>query len=332
MKKDFALIIGIDNYKELDPLGPGPSNDAKSFRDWLISKDGGDVPKKNCHMITSLPDFTPIQVQIDEELVDIYQKAKDARRFYFFFAGHGIGTSWNENGLCLPKWSRMLRNYALSSSSYLKVIVESGVFEEVFFFLDCCRNRVVSSYPMRPILNWPKPSQNTANVSSLVAYASSFDTPAKQAALPVHNNTLEIRGIFTSALIQGLKGAASEDNGNLTISGLKSYLDHRVKELTQNKQVVRFENTFTQNLVLQRMAPGKLKVDLEISFKTPGEIELYGPDMGLIEKKHSKEWPKSMAVSKGYHLVKNLTSEEEKFLIVELKFENNVQIPSKHEF
>ncbi len=43
-KDDWAIVVGIRFYPELDNLD-GPENDAKAFRNWLVSPTGGAVPR-----------------------------------------------------------------------------------------------------------------------------------------------------------------------------------------------------------------------------------------------------------------------------------------------
>ena len=51
-KQDHAVVVGITNYPSLSQL-KGPENDAKAFRDWLVDKDGGAIPKGNVSCILS---------------------------------------------------------------------------------------------------------------------------------------------------------------------------------------------------------------------------------------------------------------------------------------
>src|SRR6266851_3038789 len=150
---DYALVIGLNDYPE---YGGGRSlkgaiRDAESFAEWLKDRDtGGGLPDGNVHLITSTAEpLAPGQDQIDAALRAI-RNAVDgnpARRLYVYFSGHGhvTGESPHDVALCLPQWSRDMRNAALSSGEYLAYVVKCLPFSEIVMFLDCCRVRQIAA-------------------------------------------------------------------------------------------------------------------------------------------------------------------------------------------
>src|SRR6478609_358434 len=99
--KDYAVVVGIGKYSSLKKLN-GPIVDAKNFKAWLEKESGGNLPGDNIHPILFdvEPPERPLQNDIDDAMVKIFNAATVTgfRRLYFFFAGHGIGIKWNENG------------------------------------------------------------------------------------------------------------------------------------------------------------------------------------------------------------------------------------------
>jgi len=83
-----------------------------------------------------------------------------ARRFYFYFSGHGFAQLQTNSHLCLAKWSDKRRNNALDAKSYLNYILATGQFDEVMFFMDCCRIREVNAEGLKCSLGNPKPKNN----------------------------------------------------------------------------------------------------------------------------------------------------------------------------
>jgi hypothetical protein len=228
--KDFAVVIGVDDYKQLPPL-KGPINDANAFKAWLLNPAGGDVPEANCKFIPSTHPYRPIQDEIDDALEEIIMLNDGSfRRFYFFFAGHGIGISWDANGLCLPKWSEVQRNYALSSKGYVDYIVGSSIFQEIYFFLDCCRLRAINANPMIPRLGNIRP--RGGGIPSVVIYASPFENAAGEAPSDEESGSL-VRGFFSQALVEGLSGAAAGISGNITVKDLIDFTRQRTTELAK---------------------------------------------------------------------------------------------------
>ena len=112
---DYALVIGINHYPRYQPLN-GPIEDAKRMYDWLSDQNtGGGVPELNRRMVLSelqpgQTRPTPVQEDVDDALMYLLDRAQNeaggkARRFYFYFAGHGLGLNTSEVGLCMPSWS-----------------------------------------------------------------------------------------------------------------------------------------------------------------------------------------------------------------------------------
>jgi uncharacterized caspase-like protein len=216
-QQDFALVVGINHYPEYESLR-GAIDDAKEIQAWLLDEKGGGLLPDHCHLILSQPHpLIPYQQQIDEKLVNIYRKSREmgGRRFYFYFSGHGLGTELDDNALCLAAWSELFRNNALSSRDYLHLIVNTGIFEEVIFLLDCCRNRLIGHQGLTPTLGWPRPDEGAGLAKKFVAYATQFQDSAYE----------EERGHFHTALISALKGAAANEGGHITAGMLKNYLE-----------------------------------------------------------------------------------------------------------
>lgn len=313
---DYAIIVGIDYYVELRKLD-GPINDAKDFHSWLVDCDGGRLPAKNCHCISSSENpVKPLQDDIDDKMALIYEAGKETgfNRFYFYFAGHGFGKDWKETGLCLPKWSEMRRNYALSSSLYIDAIIKSGIFKEVYFFLDCCRDRIFSVQPLSPTFGWPD-STNVAQ--SFAAYAAEFDNAAFE-AMDLNGEKVLVRGHFTKALVQGLRGAAVNERGEVTTDSMKGYLKSTVEELAKagnQNQTVRFVDGFTQAAVLSK--PPSLKHNVTIAFNQPGDFVLEDAKINLIKTGDETTSPWTLSLDKGLYVLRNKRNQEEKFLRID---------------
>ena len=50
--EDFAVVVGIMRYPGISDLD-GSENDARNFRDWLVSPNGGNVAAGQVHLILS---------------------------------------------------------------------------------------------------------------------------------------------------------------------------------------------------------------------------------------------------------------------------------------
>lgn len=283
---DFAIVIGVDEYLSLPAL-QGPINDANEFYKWLVDLQGGDVPVGNCYLIPNTRNpARPLQDDIDDALAAIVAQDIVFRRFYFFFAGHGMGVTWDLNGLCLPKWSQIQRNYALSSKGYLNYLVESSLFPEIYFFMDCCRSREINVVPSNTRLNAIRP--RGGDVASIVVYATPFENTAGEAPVGGADTAL-VRGFFSRSLVEGLGGAAADSNNTVTAKSLIDYCRRRTEELARENNRVQVIQTVIndggkplEELVIRSSAQPKSGVLVTLSFATAGDFRLLGPDLSQI--------------------------------------------------
>lgn len=315
-EQDYAIVIGIKDYKQLKPLN-GPVQDALDFESWLLNPAGGNLPNhkidneisRHVFLIESAPNSeVPLQSDIDKCLDIILTNGEKTgyRRFYFFFAGHGLGISWKENALCLPAWSTRFINLALSSSEYLDVVVSSGLFAQVFFFLDCCRDRKLGVRGLHPTIGWPKPGDGVPNCESFVAYGAKFNNPAHEAANPSANTEI-VNGFFSKALMMALNGGAVNVNGEITVNSLKSFLKTKVEELTSAvniNQSVQFEDRFNPDSVVVSGLQVE-KVDVTISFAETGNFILEGPTLNKIKEEVNPVDPWKISLGNGLYSITN---------------------------
>lgn len=225
-ESDYALVIGIDHYSYLKPL-QGASNDALKFAAWLKSESGGRVPEANIKTLLSDSESVGPRLQDDVDevlwsLLEAVLKAGKGRRIYLFFSGHGATTESAHNlALCLARWSTTFACRAMSSRGYLDFLVESGHFDEIVAFLDCCRmyHRAIGASPTF-ILD---PSRRgRRNARTFIAYATENRNAAFEAQVGD-----SVHGVFTSCLLEGLK-YAEDEGGPVTSKSLKGYLEVRV--------------------------------------------------------------------------------------------------------
>ncbi|WP_262147131.1 caspase family protein [Chryseobacterium foetidum] len=313
---DFAVVIGVSHYKGLTKL-QGPGDDAQKFYDWLTGETEGSLPTENCHLILSKEDpLTPVQDGIDTAFAHILEGfrsgGKEGRRLYFYFSGHGLGIDWNETALVLPPWTDILRNYALSSSGYLKTLIQCGYFKEVFFFLDCCRNRMVGVNGAQPLFANIKPAAGTAECVSYVFSATEFDNKAFEAVIQPGNGSLldnnRTQGLFTTSLMNGLKGAAAE-NGKVTTTSLTNYLKLHLPELAKSVQKIQIPRFHSESggddvTIIDGFKPKE--ISLIISFKGDKRtVILEDSDLNIIREDNTENGKWTVSVKKSSYAIYN---------------------------
>lgn len=285
---DYALVVGINDYPKYHSL-QGAIEDALDFAKWLRDEpDGGGL--EDVHEVLSQPNpIRPIQEDIDDAMDKIFAKIGDrqARRFYFYFSGHGLAHVRLGSNLCLASWSYLHRNAALDSEEYLNLLLESGKFKEVIMFLDCCRVRLVNARGLPSTLGFAKPAAQSGRARAFVGYASERQKEAFEAA---PDNGLSIRrGHFTRALLGALHGGAANYNGGVTADDLKSYLEREVPRIAakhSQEQAPDISNGLLANPEPVFGSAQATMIDVEINVRAgrKGPILLEGPDLKEVRK------------------------------------------------
>ncbi|PYQ62101.1 MAG: hypothetical protein DMF53_13870, partial [Acidobacteria bacterium] len=163
--EDWAIVVGIKSYFDPGLAGlEGPENDAREFYDWVVSADGGAVPKAQAQCILSsdyhppfasaaaaMPTAEAIKGAFDHlrSIADANVKAENGlgwtvgKRFYLFFSGHGFAPSQNDELTALLTAEASVANAQLTHviGSYMADIFwRAKFFDEILLFVDCCRS------------------------------------------------------------------------------------------------------------------------------------------------------------------------------------------------
>ncbi|MFN3754301.1 caspase domain-containing protein [Flavobacterium sp.] len=232
---NYAIIIGINNYTKPEDAGlkelQGAIRDAKEIYTWMINK--GDVKKSNCYLILSTDALYPIKNDVDNAITEITKAVirdddSDADRFYFYFAGHGLGVELDKenNGMCMANWSEYQKDSAaLSTTDYKKKFLNEGLFKEIVMWMDCCRNTKMYFNPHGAPSRTPL-GQNTDPLF-FTAFATNYQNQAFEATVETASGK-ETRGVFTTVLLKGLYGDASENGVDITARDMCDYLAYHV--------------------------------------------------------------------------------------------------------
>jgi hypothetical protein len=250
-----AVVVGINRYPGLSDLH-GPLDDADRFAQWLTAPDGGALPEANVQRVAaSLPDpdaivVDPVTVEtakpVDDDIYDALLRVNAAveqqtradpqvwpqTRLYLFVAGHGIAPQGGQGALLTANASRELLGRNIELSATLQWYQVCGRFAEVVVFADCCRNYV----PTAPSSGPPFTTCTRAEraVRWVIGYgaslgAESFEVPADDAA---GNDPNLRRGLFTAALLDGLRNASRDANagGAVSTATLAGYVRTQVEQ------------------------------------------------------------------------------------------------------
>jgi hypothetical protein len=323
----FALVVGIDHYPDFRSLR-GARNDANDFHSWLIKPDGGGLDANNTILVLSDPNpARPIHDDIDDALNTILSKAKAAdvhhvgdRRLYLYFSGHGLGRNNIGVDLCLAPWSKVFRGKALDSLGYLQLVMGCGFFSEVVFLLDCCRVREVRSTALPPTIELPAPGDDAPTCRSFIGYATEYMNAAFEADSGQSNSGIDVRGHFTRALMDALRGAAAEPNGGVLATKLKEYLEvntpliAKASNHSQRPEVINGldANPLFGNAKRSEQVPG-FAVNIVFKSFQSGEVVVEDGQLNELKRGHVETGPWRISVSgRTILLLKHLSTGTEK--------------------
>lgn len=235
--KRFALVIGVDEYQDaqINRLG-GATNDAKAIVDGLIQYAG--FPRDQVVLLTGDQpvERRPTRGNILRRLSNLRTAASKDGLLLVAFAGHGIER--DGQAYLLPSDAQvsgditLLEDTAINVEEMRKRIVQTGV-GQVVMILDACRNdpsagRGDSDNPLsnRYTQAFNFEQRNT----DIQAFATLYATDVGHRA---YEYTEKKQGYFTWALVEGLKGAAANTKGEVTLGGLLNYLQDTVPKRIQ---------------------------------------------------------------------------------------------------
>ncbi|MGH4031913.1 caspase family protein [Actinomycetota bacterium Odt1-20B] len=307
----YAVVVGINRYPAISDLR-GPRGDAQRFAEWLVDPAGGDVPAANVTLVAAteedeqVTDYTcakPTTANVVRALIrahDAVRQALEERpeswaetRLYVFLAGHGIAPFGGDAALLMADAAMHMLGNHIAVGKYVEWYESASPFHEVVFFADCCRTRFGTVAPFAP--PFTETNETPDKVNWLIGYAASLGDPAYE-SLPADPD--QARGYFTTALLEGLRGAggATVTDGAVTSDKLRNYVQQHVLERARGvvSQRATFRTQLSEPLVLARLqGNGAYPVTLRFPAGFRGWVELRGrldePRRVFVEKDESVE-------------------------------------------
>jgi hypothetical protein len=254
-----ALIVGINNYPR-SPLH-GCVNDANALGA-ILESNGDGSPNFGVRMITS-PDTSVTRSVLREEIEHLF--AGDSEMALFYFSGHGYIKS---TGGYLVTTDSMQYDEGVSMDVVLALANQSKARNKIIIF-DCCHSGAMGT-----------PSIVGNNIAQL-SEGMSVLTASRDSEYAVEVNGA---GVFTSLLIDALKGGAADIRGNITPGSLYAYVDEALGAWDQRPI---FKTNVTSFSPLRKVPP---KVPFEVLrkitnyFPTPESEHLLNPSYEDTEK------------------------------------------------
>lgn len=208
---DYALIVGIDKYPGLliDELN-GAVNDALAFREWVTDARGGAVPAANTFVFLSrdVPTLPGVQRATSSAIKECLIKSVHAprrltpgKRFYLYVSGHGL-SSVDQQSLLLTEDATEDERVNFAPRRWADKLYNAGCFEEVVLFFDACRQEESVGYDRTLFEQMPRIG-DLSKRRRFYFFSVAHGRLAKEVRCKG-----EDRGLFSSVLLDGLRGRA----------------------------------------------------------------------------------------------------------------------------
>jgi uncharacterized caspase-like protein len=230
--KRFALVIGVDEYEDsqINRL-EGAGNDAKAIVEALVQY--ADFPRDQVRLLTSdqPAERKPTRNKILRQLSNLRGAVPKDGLLLIAFAGHGIERGGQ--AYLLPSDAELSDDVSLLEQSSINVdemrkrILETGV-AQVVMILDACRNDPAAGRgdsDNRLSSRYTRAFNFEERNSDIKAFATLYATAVGYRAYEYKERK---QGYFTWALVEGLKGAAANEKGEVTLNGLLNFLQDQV--------------------------------------------------------------------------------------------------------
>ena len=232
----YAVIVAVEDYKVMTSLD-GDLNytvdDAIKMTKFLMSKEGGSVPKENIYLLTNKKAKKANIIYYTKQL---FAKAREGDKVIFYFSGHGV------KGAFVPyDVTKSGRNMLYFSE--VKNLFKVAKCKTKLLYADACFSgglKNSSSKKLKKILFKNSKLKAIANQQIAVMLSSSKNETSIE--LPSFK-----QGLFTYAIIKGLKGIADKNKDNsITIEELFKYVYYytvtTAKKRNHNQTPVLFGN------------------------------------------------------------------------------------------
>jgi hypothetical protein len=286
--KRFALVIGVDEYQDtqISKLN-GASNDAKSLANALVEYAGFPADQVILFTADQPSERRPTRGNILRRLSNLRTIVPKDGLLLVSFAGHGIER--DRRAYLLPSDAQvngdiaLLEETAINAEVIRNWIHQTGI-GQVVMILDACRNnpsegRGDASKPLTEA--YTRGFNFDVRNREINAFVTLYATEIGQVAYEFKEKK---QGYFTWALVEGLKGGAANEQGEITLAGLVKYLQDAVPKRVQldlggdknQKPFALVEGYKADDLVISVVA--KFPTSTGTTAKTPDPV-----DSGVIE-------------------------------------------------
>ena len=223
----YLFSVGVSNYtsESLTKLAYA----SKDARDFVATIKGSDLSMYSSVSDNLISDATAKKSNIEMQLSALVQKVKQDDVVMLFFSGHGVRDG--EDAYFMSVDANGNEPYTGVDFNLIKknVIKLKDKKCRVVLFMDACYAGTMYGFKgNRKEITFAEPE--------IIGFYSSTANQESAELKDVEN------GVFTRAVLEGLKGKAANSNGEITTGSLQSYVSDEVINITGGKQNPIVEN------------------------------------------------------------------------------------------
>jgi hypothetical protein len=215
------------------------------FYEWARSREGGDIADEaRAHLVrvSEPPPALVTEARPDSrDLARFFDNLNEAarqtpgrrvgRRLYMFLAGHGgdLEHGVERETVLLTADATPEAGNHFATRLWAAWVAAERFFEEILLIVDCCRRAL-------PPIPLTQPTRRAAApMGQPSTFAWVFSAPIGQKALERKDEEGIDRGVFTAKLLQGLKGEAADERGEVRVQRLFDWLEDNLAETPQTQ-------------------------------------------------------------------------------------------------
>ena len=236
-----ALVVGINEY----PSSPlyGCVNDASAFAS-IIENNGDGSPNFDVRLFTNVA----TKAELKELIIELFEGDSDTALFYF--SGHGY---IDDIGGYIVTPDFKTYDFGVSMDEILTIANNSKAKDKIII-LDCCHSGALGT----PKVDGGNKTQIAEGVTILTASRD-------------YESSLEVngQGVFTSLLLDALRGGAADLRGHITPGSVYAYIDQALGPWDQTPVFKTNISRFTSLRTIAPQVPITIIRNLVKYFPTP---------------------------------------------------------------
>ncbi|MGZ8845179.1 MAG: caspase family protein [Pyrinomonadaceae bacterium] len=220
--KRRAVVVGINKYKDGGiPELRGAENDAQGVFDRLKNPDIGNFEIADHHFLIGAGATCE---QIRRAVSDVFWKTSASDVALFYFSGHGFVDGYDDGYIAPFDFDTQEPFVCGANMTELKHVLSRSVNTTVILILDCCYSGIATvgeKSASDPRATYVAKVRDLGEGRIILASC----TPDQKSRETIKKSKEELtHGTFTYHLLKALDGAASDEQGFISLATLQEYL------------------------------------------------------------------------------------------------------------